>query len=203
MATADLTKTCSKCKTEYPATTEYFSQKNSSKDGLDGRCKACHREYRAANKEKINKYNREYNAANSEEISEQKREYYEANKEKIRGYQREYRAANREKISEYDREYHQTSRGKEVRRTNHHRRRARKAEAPLGLPFDEKLQLKRQKSCCYYCGRRLVKYHVDHVIPLSRGGSDGAENKVLACPDCNLSKGSKLPSEWAKGGRLL
>lgn len=248
MATADLTKICSKCKTEYPATTEYFSRNNGKNDGLYAWCKACHhehnrkwreanleqqREYREASKEKKRESSRKWRDANKDKIREQKREYYEANKDKIRAQKREYRKANRERISEREREYYtankekrheyreanreriseqkreyyreylQTTRGKEVKRAQNQRRRARKVFAQLGLPFDESAQLKRQRCKCYYCGCKLDKYHVDHVIPLSRGGSDGAENKVLACPDCNLSKGSKLPSEWAKGGRLL
>ena len=205
------TKQCTKCGETKPATTEFFSRGNSRKDGLNGWCKICTSEYQ-----------REWYESNKEKISEQKREkdrkYYETHKEKKREYDREYRTANAEKISEREREYYtankekiseqqreylQTPRGKEVKRTQNQRRRARKVSAPIGLPFDEKLQLKRQKNRCYYCGCRLDQYHVDHVIPLSRGGSDGSENKVLACPTCNLSKGSKLPSEWAEGGRLL
>lgn len=189
MAISDsTTKTCSKCKQKFPATPEYFSQDRTRRDGLRCVCNSCRRKYYEANKEKI---------------SEQQREYREANKEKRREYSREYNQANKEKRCEYNREYHQTPRGKEVARTNSHRRRARKANAPIGLLFDEQAQLKRQKTRCYYCGCKLDEYHIDHVIPLSRGGADGAENKVLACPSCNLSKGSKLPSEWTEGGRLL
>ena len=32
----------------------------------------------------------------------------------------------------------------------------------------------------------------DHVLPISRGGSDKWENVVAACSPCNLRKGSKL-----------
>lgn len=51
---------------------------------------------------------------------------------------------------------------------------------------------------CAYCRRSLNyhKWHVEHVIPLSRGGSDGPENLVLACERCNLNKGAKTPEEW-------
>jgi uncharacterized protein (DUF433 family) len=64
--------------------------------------------------------------------------------------------------------------------------------------------LKRQKGRCYYCGKKIVgTFHVDHAIPLSRGGSNAPENLVAACIKCNLQKGAKLPHEWPEGGRLL
>ncbi|SRR5258708_7584379 len=68
---------------------------------------------------------------------------------------------------------------------------------------DVQKQYERQKGKCYYCKRKLATYHVDHVIPLSRGGSNGPENLVIACPSCNSSKHNKLLHEWPKGGRLL
>src|SRR3546814_17562676 len=54
-----------------------------------------------------------------------------------------------------------------------------------------------QKKKCWYCGTKLTAYHVDHRIPLARGGSNGPENLVIACPACNLSKGAKMPWETA------
>lgn len=51
---------------------------------------------------------------------------------------------------------------------------------------------------CSYCGVALewASYHCDHVEPVSKGGSDGAENLVAACRDCNLSKKDRTVSEW-------
>ncbi len=51
-------------------------------------------------------------------------------------------------------------------------------------------------SDCAYCGMLAVPPHMDHVVPISRGGPDDPRNKVLACGRCNLSKGARLPSEW-------
>lgn len=47
---------------------------------------------------------------------------------------------------------------------------------------------------CYYCKVRLKirEATVDHVIPLSKGGSIAIENCVLACSSCNVNKGNKL-----------
>lgn len=51
---------------------------------------------------------------------------------------------------------------------------------------------------CAYCRRSLQhqRWHIEHVVPLSRGGSDGPENLVLACERCNLNKAAKTPEEW-------
>lgn len=44
---------------------------------------------------------------------------------------------------------------------------------------------------CHYCGRSAgpnVTLQVDHVIPLSKGGTDDRSNLVAACWDCNQGK---------------
>lgn len=48
---------------------------------------------------------------------------------------------------------------------------------------------------CAYCGDEYE--HIDHVIPLSRGGSNWPANLRPACAFCNLSKHNKKPSEWS------
>lgn len=51
---------------------------------------------------------------------------------------------------------------------------------------------------CFYCGCGLSVETgtVDHVIPLSRGGTNRIDNKVLACLPCNSAKADALPEEW-------
>jgi len=43
---------------------------------------------------------------------------------------------------------------------------------------------------CAYCGDRPGRSHleIDHLIPRSKGGSDGEENLVPACKPCNQGK---------------
>jgi len=85
------------------------------------------------------------------------------------------------------------------------RRRARRAQSTgKHTAADVRNQYNAQQGRCYWCDVLVGDiYHVDHVIPLSRGGSDGRENIVISCPFCNVSRGDKLPSEWGKGGKLL
>lgn len=58
--------------------------------------------------------------------------------------------------------------------------------------------LSRDNYTCTYCGRKMpdVKIECDHIIPLSRGGSNDPENLTAACFECNSSKRGKLLEEW-------
>jgi 5-methylcytosine-specific restriction endonuclease McrA len=51
---------------------------------------------------------------------------------------------------------------------------------------------------CVYCGHALAPElaTLDHVIPLSRGGSHLPGNLVSACQPCNQMKGALLPTEF-------
>jgi 5-methylcytosine-specific restriction endonuclease McrA len=51
---------------------------------------------------------------------------------------------------------------------------------------------------CAYCGITGVMLTKDHIVPISRGGSDGIDNIVPACTSCNSSKSGKLLSEWGR-----
>lgn len=59
-----------------------------------------------------------------------------------------------------------------------------------------------QQGKCYWC-KALVgnTYHVDHIVPLARGGSNRPENLCVACQPCNNHKYTKMPYEFA--GRLF
>jgi len=58
---------------------------------------------------------------------------------------------------------------------------------------------KRDDATCQYCGKSAPDGEPDHVLPLSRGGTDATTNLVWACKDCNRSKGGKTPREWLVG----
>lgn len=56
--------------------------------------------------------------------------------------------------------------------------------------------LKRDNHTCRYCGAKSpdAKIVIDHVLPVSLGGTDVAGNLVAACQDCNIGKGSTSPT---------
>src|SRR3546814_20045766 len=52
------------------------------------------------------------------------------------------------------------------------------------------------KGACAYCGSASGPFHLDHVKPFSRGGSNHRSNLKLACRDCNLRKSNNPLSKW-------
>lgn len=55
--------------------------------------------------------------------------------------------------------------------------------------------LRRDNYTCRYCRSTEGALTVDHVLPVSLGGTDDPDNLVAACRDCNAGKGSTSPDE--------
>lgn len=53
---------------------------------------------------------------------------------------------------------------------------------------------------CFFCEKALTfdSATVDHVIPLSLGGSKKVVNLELSCRTCNLEKGNTMPQNEYK-----
>lgn len=66
---------------------------------------------------------------------------------------------------------------------------------------------KMQKYTCagYDCGKPTKeKYHIDHIVPVSKGGSNWPKNLQILCQTYNVKKNSKDPIVWAQeNGRLV
>jgi hypothetical protein len=47
---------------------------------------------------------------------------------------------------------------------------------------------------CQACGRKApdVVLHVDHIVPISKGGLSRFDNLQALCQECNIGKGAKL-----------
>lgn len=160
------------------------------------------RKYRSQDPERWANYGRQYRAENKERIAESKKQWYErnperlaemtlawkqANPEKVRAYKRAYKLRNPDKDKNY---YQQNKWRYELSRAN---RRARKAQASIFLVTAKDVRRIMSKPCIY-CG--AMAEHLEHIIPLSRGGLHSIGNLAPACAKCNLSKGAKLIVEW-------
>lgn len=50
--------------------------------------------------------------------------------------------------------------------------------------------LERDGYTCQYCGAKAprAELHIDHIVPVSKGGTSDMSNLVTACAECNLGK---------------
>lgn len=87
---------------------------------------------------------------------------------------------------------------KRRRQIHSDRRRALKAGATAGR-VDRREIILRDQSICHICGTKCEPHeiHLDHVIPLAKGGAHSPENVKVAHARCNLDKKDLLLSDLA------
>lgn len=58
--------------------------------------------------------------------------------------------------------------------------------------------LKRDHFRCVFCGRTSdqTKLHVDHIVPVSKGGRNDPNSLATSCEECNLGKGVQSIEEF-------
>jgi 5-methylcytosine-specific restriction endonuclease McrA len=62
------------------------------------------------------------------------------------------------------------------------------------------LAMQQSNGRCVACGS-TEQLQVDHIIPVSRGGTNEADNLQMLCKPCNSSKHNKTMEEWQGGNR--
>lgn len=202
--TADGFKRCSVCKRELPATTEYFYQRSDT-GRLHSNCIPCYNERMKAQKAKDPERHREqgrlYYRSNKEKHATSVKRWVEKNKDRVLQNRRDWREKNRQRVNELQRQRRHAD--PERHRTYVRNRRARlKWNGGTHTPNDIEILLRSQSGLCWWCGKKITgSYHVDHRIPVAKGGSNSPENLCISCPKCNQSKGDKYP--WEFNGRLL
>jgi len=183
-------KTCSKCKIEKPISE--FSKHKGKPDGYRYSCKQCEKipaeAWRKANPD----YQKDYYLDRREETLARQKLYRQENLEAIRLRSRISQAKNKEARAAYASEWVKAN--PEKNRAKRSRRRALELSAKTYLVTSQDMGKLYSKKCVY-CGS-MEKIEIDHVIPLSRGGSHSIGNLVPSCQYCNRSKGSKTIMEW-------
>ena len=146
-----------------------------------------------------------YYSRKKEAILAQQREYYHDNKDHIRAAQKAYheshslehhkrsrlwRLAHPQKANESSRKWRESN--PLAQRIAKARRRARERKAFVE-DVDPMTVYSRDEGFCGICGGTVYgDFHVDHIIPLSKGGLHCYANVQLAHPACNLSKGNNV-----------
>lgn len=81
--------------------------------------------------------------------------------------------------------------------SQHHLKGNRKQQSARRWAIKTEL-IKKNGNKCGYCFRRHYKKYLtlDHMQPLSKGGSDTKDNMILACKECNEVKADMDIDEW-------
>lgn len=142
---------------------------------------AAHRERRQKNKEEI----REYQANNRKRMNENSNRWYWRHRELVA---ERYQTVYREKAREH-----------------HRNRKARLKNADGHHTANDVMEIfKMQHGKCACCAIKLQDYHVDHIQPLARGGTNDRRNLQILCGPCNIRKHAKDPIDFMRErGKLL
>jgi len=153
---------------------ESFNKDKRSSLGFQVFCKTCEKQYRLMNKERIRKLRNE--------------------NEKYLAKMREYYLNNKEQINKYKRQRYSTDDGRLKVLANNHNRRAQKISTSDGSVTYASIKklLLTQDYRCAISGKPLDTYHIDHIIPLAKGGHHVISNIQLVLPEINLSKKDSL-----------
>lgn len=127
------------------------------------------------------------------------RAWREQNPERVREKNRQWREANPERRAELWRKWVQANpeRAREIWFNKGHRRRAQMRQTASGRVSRKRI-IEKYGMVCHLCGGEILSrsdLHMDHVIPLARGGAHIEENIRPAHAECNVRKGAKLLSE--------
>lgn len=123
------------------------------------------------------------------------RDWYSKNSEKVKAKAAAWKKANPERAKELNAQSRKRNIGtSQAARAN---RRAREVGA-LGATSPAEWQeiLTHFKRKCVYCGIAQKRMHRDHVIPLSKGGTNWPQNLVPACFSCNPAKANSSLEEF-------
>jgi 5-methylcytosine-specific restriction endonuclease McrA len=178
-------KVCCRCEQE-KATMAFYKHKH-TKDGVTPYCKQCakiaFKKYYARTREKRIEVTGEYAKQNAEKISKYQKEYRENNIVQDNERHKLWRKNNPLKVKD--------SRAKQ----NHARRAIKNGEIDKDITIS--MLYERDKEMCGIC-RELVALEdrsIDHIKPISKGGTHVWNNVQLAHFKCNTKKGNKYDSK--------
>ncbi len=202
-------KKCSTC--DKTKSIKEFGKNRNNQDGYQRQCKSCCKAYqeiyrqsdvgkearrRHSQSEKgkgtARKRNRRYGQSNAGKGAQKRYKQSDKGKQVSTRSNRRYKQS--EKSKKATKRYEQSEKGMQSRKKRNATRRTRKTQAGGFYTVDEWYNLcKFYNFQCLKCKRQFPfeKLSLDHIRPVSKGGSSYIWNTQPLCRNCNSSKGNK------------
>lgn len=144
----------------------------------------------------VAEHHTQYHQEHREAENERMRQYYLGHRSERTRHMRQYYQEHREETLEHVRQYSQGH--PEVRLAARHKRRALLADSNGNFTAEEfRLLCETYGNRCLYCQEELP-LTPDHMVPISRGGSNSIENIVPSCRSCNQRKHTMTYDEFVE-----
>ncbi len=166
---------------------------------IEGKCVECVKEDIIKNAKIYTERASLWQKNNKERIKLWRDKNYRENLEIHREKSRKYKKENPEIARKAMAKWKLKQENREKLRAWWANRRARKSKINGSfLKSDVDSIFQSQNFQCAACSVDLKekKFHVDHIKPLAKGGSNWPWNLQILCPQCNMSKSSKDYEEW-------
>ncbi len=123
--------------------------------------------------------------------------------EKSRLNFRSFYAEHKAKVQERNRKWKESNpeRNNYNRRMENRLRKYRVKNAAGKFTVKEwESKVKEYNSCCAYCSQSIIddEITIDHVMPLSKSGTNNIDNLVPSCLPCNVRKYNSVPVPQSK-----
>ena len=159
---------------------------------------AYHKQYAIDNKECIDAYREQYYNDNKEQIIVNRKQYYIDNKERFDAYNKQYRIDNKEYNAAYIKQYNKTSEAHKLRcwlNAAVKRQGGKKTTwfKHVGCTKEEFIEHIKEQFVegMTWDNRGRSTWHLDHIIPLSKGGTNHYTNIQPLWAKDNLAKGNR------------
>lgn len=162
---------------------------------------------RPGSKERAREYMREYEKRESRIAwkREWTSEYNSTEERKRRNRETSREFYQSEKGRKYHHEYARLPENRS-RKAWHASNRRAGIRVVTTIDFSREEIAERDGNVCYMCGREVstTNGHIDHLIPLAKGGTHEPNNVALSCAPCNHSKNASItPEAIAKRGKNM
>lgn len=183
-------KKCKKCRKT--KSLDKFVKNKSCTDGTEGTCLECARTLQKSNPKYAEQHResaRKWEIAHREQRRQIERNRYAKNSPEITETKKKWRQDNPEKVKEIRKRTYENNKEKSFIR-------AHKRRTLIGNATAEDIkELKSSYGFCVYCNKK-VKLEIDHIKPITLGGTNDVENLVPVCRSCNSSKRNKTLLSW-------